>query len=71
MFGPVSWLTGQNPSSPSRALSKKPSGLPKKDSPLTVAGAAYGFGLPHAKADRTEFPLPINVINIPNRSTAN
>src|SRR5712672_62314 len=50
--GPVSWLAGHNPSSPSRALSKKPSGIPKKDSPPTVAGAASDLachqrGKPH------------------------
>src|SRR5260370_8001074 len=37
---PVSWLAGHNPSPPSRALSEKPTGISKKESPPTVAGAA-------------------------------
>src|ERR1700730_6261066 len=66
LFRPVSWLAGHNASSPSRALFKKPSGIPKKGSPPTVAGAASDLACHKRKQNRTEFPLLINVTSIPN-----
>ena len=69
VFRPVSWLAGHNPSSPSRALTAQW----HTEEGLTAysCGRSFGFGLPRTKANRTEFPLLINVTNIPNASTAN
>jgi hypothetical protein len=60
------WMTcsGRSPGSrvitllpPSRALSKKPSGLLEKDSPPTVAGAASDLAHLQNEVNLTEFPF--------------
>src|ERR1700733_2122195 len=46
---------------------KKPSGISKKDSPPTVAGAALDLARGERLANRTKFPLPADVTGTPKR----
>ena len=65
VFGPVSWLAGHSPSSPSRALSSMTQWHNEEGLTAYSCGRSFGIGLPSTRTSRTEFPLSINAINVP------
>jgi hypothetical protein len=71
VFRTVSWLAGHNPSSPSRALFKQPQWHTEEGLTAYSCGRSSGFGCPYDQANRTEFPLLINLTSIPNANTRN
>jgi hypothetical protein len=52
-------------------LSKKAQWHTEEGLTAYSCGRSFGFGLLSTKANRTEFPLLINMTNVPNTGTAN